>query len=259
MAFGHEQGWSSTLDRKAMRFLAKIVASRTITLPAGRTIASITFDDVPDSAALVGAPILERHGARGTFYIAGATCGVRDALWTVVSREQVRAIHDAGHEIACHTANHVNVQSLNSDALNAECDLNAALLGEICGNLELTNFAYPFGDLGLRQRTLLQGRFASCRTIYEFSNMSPITPGRLGAIGLFDATKTREWIRRLIESARGRGGWLVFYTHDVSQSPTFMGTSPALLRDTLFILADAGIPVMTMRQALAAFAQNPRT
>src|ERR1700742_5154634 len=108
MASGYERGWSSRVDRKAKRFLARLAVSKTIDLPDDRTIASITFDDVPASAATMGGPILERHGARGTYYVAAGTCGMRDALWTVADGSQVRAIHAAGHEVACHTAHHVN-------------------------------------------------------------------------------------------------------------------------------------------------------
>jgi peptidoglycan/xylan/chitin deacetylase (PgdA/CDA1 family) len=33
---------------------------------------SFTFDDVPKSAATVGATILEEYGGRATFYVAGS-------------------------------------------------------------------------------------------------------------------------------------------------------------------------------------------
>src|SRR5262249_55413132 len=41
-------------------------------------LVSFTFDDVPDSAYLNGASILEECGIRGTFYIAAGTCGTQD-------------------------------------------------------------------------------------------------------------------------------------------------------------------------------------
>lgn len=248
-----EQGWSSSFGRVANRFLARVLASRSLALPVDRAVASITFDDVPDSAADTGAPILERHGVRGTFYVAAEICGRQERHWRVASREQVRAIHEAGHEIGCHTAHHVNVQSLSERALEGECDQNLAAMHEICGPVSLTSFAYPFGDLGYRQRAVVERRFRSCRTIYEFFNTGHAQPGRIGAIGLFDAKRDRAGIARVIADAHARGGWLVFYTHDVAPTPTFMGTSPAFLSDTLAMLADAGIPVLTMREAMASF------
>jgi peptidoglycan/xylan/chitin deacetylase (PgdA/CDA1 family) len=41
-------------------------------LPAHAPIVSFTFDDAPDSAAGEGAELLEKHGGRGTFYLAGS-------------------------------------------------------------------------------------------------------------------------------------------------------------------------------------------
>ena len=66
-------------------------------------LVSFTFDDVPASAYTNGAAILEDHGLRGTFYIASGTLGETDTDWRVIDRDQVRALHDRGHEIGCHT------------------------------------------------------------------------------------------------------------------------------------------------------------
>ncbi len=244
-----ERGWSAGLDRKMWRLLARRTTARPFVLRGPSAAASITFDDVPESAASVGAPVLERGGARGTFYVAAETCGMRDAHWTVASREQVRALAAAGHEVGCHTARHVNVQSLGPRALAAECDRSAALLAELTGATPV-DFAYPFGDLGIRQARALAHRFRSCRTIYERLNVGRIDLATVGAIGLFDRTLDRAGIERLVVEAKERRGWLVFYTHDVATDPTFMGTSPRLLAETLAVLALHGVPCLTMEAAL---------
>ena len=41
-------------------------------------LVSFTFDDVPASAYINGAAILEQHDMRGTFYIAAGICGTMD-------------------------------------------------------------------------------------------------------------------------------------------------------------------------------------
>jgi peptidoglycan/xylan/chitin deacetylase (PgdA/CDA1 family) len=251
-AMGVEQGWSSSLERKLWRYIAKRRMVRPFRL-AGRTAAAtITFDDVPDSAASAGAPVLERHDARGTFYVAAETCGLADRFWRVASREQVRDLAQAGHEIACHTARHVNIQSLGNTALDAECDRSAALLADLTGTRPV-NFAYPFGDLGIWQIDALATRFHSCRTIYEHLNQGTIDLGKVSAIGLFDRTLDRRGLKTLIAEAAACNGWLVFYTHDIADQPTFMGTSPHLLDETLSLLAEAGLPCLTMEAALRHF------
>ena len=243
-----ERGWSSAPRRKLWRFLARRTVTRPFTLE-GSCAASFTFDDVPESAASAGAPILERAGFGGTFYVAAETCGMRDAHWRVASRSQVKGLAAGGHEVACHTARHVNVQSLGTAELDRECDLSARMLAELTGQTP-TNFAYPFGDLGLAQVRALARRFHSCRSIYERLNVGTIDLGIVGAIGLFDRTQSVASLDRLIRDAASRRAWLVFYTHDVANDPTFMGTSPRLLGETLRLLAAHGVPALTMEQAL---------
>lgn len=252
-----ERGWSDSYPRRFSRFLARQTTARPFKLAGTTAAASITFDDVPESAALAGAPVLERANARGTFYVSASTCGVQDDHWRVCSREQVRDLAASGHEIGCHTAQHVNVQSLDVAALQAECDRSELLLAELTGSRP-TNFAYPFGDLGVRQVRALAARFRSCRTIYERLNVGTIDLGMVSAIGLFDCTMPRAKLEGLIKDAVRNRGWLVFYTHDVSDQPTFMGSSPRLLAETLSLLSDHGVPCLTMEAALRHHGLPPR-
>ena len=249
---GVEQGWSSGRDRQLWRFLARRLPGRRTPLNGSGLVATITFDDVPDNAVTHGAPVLERRGVRGTFYVAAATCGMQDRHWRVADRAQVRALSRAGHEIGCHTARHVNVQSLDAEGLTRECDRNRELLAEIDGIVP-RNFCYPFGDVGLRQRSVLAERFTTCRTIYERPNAGRIDRAMLSAYGLFDAVIDRAGLDRLVREAKGwnggSGGWLVFYTHDVSDDPTPIGTSPRLLDEALAVLAGHGVPVLTTDEA----------
>ena len=84
-------------------------------------LVSFTFDDVPDSAYLNGAAVLEEAGARGTFYVAAGICGSADTHWRVITRHQVTALHARGHEIGCHTFSHVAVDRLDAAGMAEEC------------------------------------------------------------------------------------------------------------------------------------------
>lgn len=251
-----EQGWSGSIDRKVMRGLARHLVSRPFSLPGEPTV-SFTFDDVPASAASRGGPILERHGMRGTFYVAAATCGHPDRHWTVASAADVRGLHASGHEIACHTANHVNVQSLDGPALLRQCDINDDLIAGITGAPVSRHFAYPFGDLGLRQKRVLEKRFLTCRSIYERLNVGRIDLGCLGATGLFDRVFDERSIVAVLDEAVRRGAWLIFYTHDVADEPTFMGTSPKLLDAVARQVAAMGIRCSTIAEAAHAYGIGP--
>jgi peptidoglycan/xylan/chitin deacetylase (PgdA/CDA1 family) len=213
-------------------------------------LVSFTFDDVPDSAYSNGAAILQERGIRGTFYVAGGTCGTDDTYWRVIEREQVRALHAEGHEIGCHTFSHVVVETLDAARMDDECAQNLARLRQACGDIAVTNFCYPFGKLSLARKLQLQQRFDTCRSIYEGINAGTIDLALLKVVELYDRTLTPEKLRLVLDETRERNGWLVFYTHDVADPPSWIGCSPALLRSTVEAVQAAGLPCVPVRGAL---------
>jgi peptidoglycan/xylan/chitin deacetylase (PgdA/CDA1 family) len=215
-------------------------------------LVSFTFDDVPDSAYLNGATVLEERGVRGTFYIAAGTCGTQDEHWRVITRDQVRALHAQGHEIGCHTFSHVNVETLSAATMNSECDRNRDLLRRLCGEAPLTSFCYPFGRLSLARKLQLQRRFDTCRSIYEGINAGTVDLALLKVIELYDRTLTAEKLDRALRETTARSGWLIFYTHDVADPPSWIGCSPALLRSTVEAVQATGLTCLPVRDALAA-------
>ena len=143
-----------------------------------------------------------------------------------------------------------------SDLL-AQCDLNARLICGMTGAPVSRHFAYPFGDLGLRQKRVLENRFLTCRSIYERLNVGRVDLGCLGAIGLFDRVVDERSAAVLLEDAVRRGAWLIFYTHDVADEPTFMGTSPKLLDRVARQVVAMGIRCSTVAGAARAYGIGP--
>lgn len=214
-------------------------------------LVSFTFDDVPDSAYTSGAAILESQGARGTFYIASGTCGRKDTNWRVIDAGQVRALYDRGHEIGCHTFSHASVEKLDARAMQEECRRNRGRLEELCPGIQLTNFCYPYGRASLPRKLQLQKRFASCRGVYEGINAGVVDLGMLRVIELYDRTLTREKLQQVLKENRDRNGWLVFYTHDVADTPSAIGCSPELFRATVETVQAAHMRCLPVREALA--------
>ena len=77
---------------------------------------SFTFDDTPGSAAAVGAPILDTHNARATFYVAGGLVDKWSGHWDGISVDEIVKLHRQGHEIACHTFSHTRTTDLDAAA-----------------------------------------------------------------------------------------------------------------------------------------------
>jgi peptidoglycan/xylan/chitin deacetylase (PgdA/CDA1 family) len=85
----------------------------------GRRVA-LTFDDGPHDLTDAYLDVLDRFGARATFFVVGKTCaGRRAALLRMVAR---------GHEVAGHGFTHTAFTKLDAAKLREELDSTAALL-----------------------------------------------------------------------------------------------------------------------------------
>jgi peptidoglycan/xylan/chitin deacetylase (PgdA/CDA1 family) len=215
-----------------------------------RPLVTFTFDDVPDSAYVNGASILEDRGIRGTFYIASGICGAADTHWRVIGGDQVRALHERGHEIGCHTFSHINVEVLDAAGMEEECRRNGDTLARLAPGIRLANFCFPFGRLSLARKLQLAQRFDTCRGIYEGVNTGTVDLALLKVIELYDRTLTPDKLKHVLHQAQERNGWLIFYTHDVADPPSWIGCSPALLRSTVETVQAMGLQCLPIRDAL---------
>jgi peptidoglycan/xylan/chitin deacetylase (PgdA/CDA1 family) len=235
---------------RASRQMARHYRSKSFQMKNRAPLVSFTFDECPDSAFTNGASMLEDHGIFGTFYISAGISDTDDTYWHVINPEQIRALHNRGHEIGCHTFSHVNIETLSAEALDEECRKNHNLLRRLCGDIRLTNFCYPFGCVSLPRKLQLQRRFDSCRGNYEGVNVGAVDLGLLKVVELYNRTLTTDKLQRVLRETCDRNGWLIFCMHDVADPPTFMGCSPALLRSTIEAVQGMGISCVTIREGL---------
>jgi peptidoglycan/xylan/chitin deacetylase (PgdA/CDA1 family) len=211
---------------------------------------SFTFDDVPKSAATVGAAILEAHDAHGTFYVIGSQVGTSSQLWDMVDGEDVVALHRGGHEIACHTFSHKRACDLDAETLRAEIERNQRYLRSLDASIRIENFAYPFGYGSFVRKRQLKTVFKSCRSIAPGVNSGSVDLQFLRAMPLIDRRIDRDGIERAFDEAQTANGWLIFYTHDVADEPSPYGCSPALLNEALEAASRRKIPILNMAEAL---------
>ena len=241
----------SRIVNMASRFLARQSRSKALAMRDIAPIVTFTFDDVPASACERGTRILERHGARGTFYVAGAGCGTAsNGGPRRASIDQLREIWVNGHEIGCHTYSHPAVRYMSSDELGAELDRNQSVLKEIDNGIVVRNFAYPFGDMSIRTKRYLEARFDSCRSGHAGLNSGVADLGALNAWPLQNACLGRTKIAELVaETVRARA-WLIFYSHDVAERPTEFGVTPALLDYAVSLAKQSGCKLTTVAEGL---------
>jgi peptidoglycan/xylan/chitin deacetylase (PgdA/CDA1 family) len=232
-------------------FAARQITVRPARLKLEKPVASFSFDDFPLSAWEAGGPILERFGAKGTYYAAGTYCGATEGGIRYYGEETLRAVHAAGHEIGCHSFSHEHGPMVDPILLADDLDRNAIFLREVLGEVEPLNFAYPYGELNARTKRAMGERFSSCRGVHTGIN-GPVTDlSQLRAIPLERRSWGADKVERWIEAARAVNGWLVFFSHDVSDDPTPHGCTPAMLEHALASARDAGFDLAPVNRALA--------
>jgi peptidoglycan/xylan/chitin deacetylase (PgdA/CDA1 family) len=241
--------WSEAKARVSHR-LAMHLCVEPFELRNATPMVSFTFDDLPKSAATVGARILEHHGARGTFYVIGSQVGTSLPEWEMVDRDDVVALHRRGHEIACHTFSHKRTCDIDAKTLAAEVRRNQDFLHTLDPSIQIENFAYPFGYGSFNHKRQLGGLFRSCRSIVPGVNSGAADLQFLRAMPLIDKRIDRDGIERAFDEAQDANGWLIFYTHDVADEPSAYGCSPALLNYAIEAAAARKIPVLSMAEAL---------
>ena len=125
-------------------------------LQSGRGLAGklvITFDDGYRGCATAAAPIMERYGVRGCFFLATSFIGTDLVAWwdrqseiqsEWMSWDQVRQLRQSGHEIGAHTETHADLGITVGEEARLEIESGRARLEREIGE-PITLFAYPYG------------------------------------------------------------------------------------------------------------------
>jgi peptidoglycan/xylan/chitin deacetylase (PgdA/CDA1 family) len=232
------------------RFIGRMARVRPARLAGRRPIASITFDDFPKSAWVQGGPILARHKARGTYYTAGGFCGRTVNGMEFYDGDDLAALAAAGHEIACHGFAHQPTPSLATAELEKDAGRNAEFLKPFLNGGAPASYAYPFGAVSLRTKKFYAPRFTNVRGVHPGVNEGRVDLAQLNAVSLESRCWDKDGIRRAIARVLHNQGWIVLYTHDVSDNPSPYGSTPAMLSDALDMVAEARIEILPMREAV---------
>jgi peptidoglycan/xylan/chitin deacetylase (PgdA/CDA1 family) len=212
---------------------------------------SFTFDDAPVSAFSIGASMLEASGGRGTYYIASGLMGRKTSHYQVMDRDDVRNLHERGHEIGLHGHRHCAIGRLSPQEFLDDLALNRAQLDGIDGGIQAKNFAYPFGMAAFARKRQLSTLVDSSRSILPGVNSADFDPHFLKCVELSSKWLTLEKLREHLDAVVKQNGWLIFLAHDISASPSPYGCSPDLLRRALDGVGHRGVEIVTVALALS--------
>ncbi len=210
-------------------------------------VVSVTFDDFPRSAGYAGAEILEAAGARGTYYVSAGLAGSRNHLGALFDPQDLIRLHDAGHEIACHTAGHHDLAAAADDDVLRSVAENAATLAAYGVKTAASNFAYPYGEASPAAKRVLSQRFDTLRGVRPGVNRGQVDRALLRAVEI--NSESVESVIAHVADAAARGGWLILYTHDVRESPSRWGCRPGELTQVVRSVVDRGLEIATVADA----------
>ncbi len=220
--------------RRAARYLdVRLVA---VTPPKG--IFSLSFDDIPETAWTEAGAVLAEHGIKATYYVCGGLSGGTNLDLPQFTTDHLQALNAAGHEVGCHTYEHVSVLNLTPAELSTSLSRNAAWVAERLDGHRMTTFAYPFGDVALGAKPVIAGHFLCGRSVRDGVNVAKADRASLQAIGLESRRLPGYDLEALMARTAANRGWLIAYGHDVMDRPTPYGCTVDDL-DRLIRLAKA--------------------
>lgn len=245
----YARSFGDIVNRLSNRLIRRF-GSRPRTVGAGARLISFTFDDVPQSALDAGAAVLEKYGVRGTFYVAGGLLGKAETNRPVITLQGCRELARRGHEIGCHTFAHKPLRRLWGRRLDRDLDRNAACLRQATGLDAPENFAFPFNAAWPLARPVLRRRFRSCRAAGRGVNRGAVDPMMLRSVAIERSDEEARGLTRTIDDVAANAGWLIFFCHDVSDSPTPYGSTPETFELLVRHAVESGCEVVTVSHAL---------
>ncbi|CAN5337852.1 polysaccharide deacetylase family protein [soil metagenome] len=233
------------MRRRAGRYLDV----RPVEIAPPRGVFSLSFDDIPRTAWTEAGPILAGHGIKATYYVCGGLSDGSNMGLPQFSTDHLQALHDAGHEVGCHTYEHVSTLTLTPAELDASLARNAAWVAERLDGHVMRTFAYPFGDASLGSKAVIDGRFLCGRGVRDGINSGRTDRALLQAIGLESRRLPGYDLDAMMARTATDKGWLIAYGHDVMDGPTPYGCTPGDLDRVIRAAKAAGLEVLPVAKA----------
>ena len=195
--------------------------------PEGKKMGlSLTFDDGRLSQIDKGIPLLDKYGVKATFYVSPGSVKQRSDEWKKAAGN--------GHEIGNHSLLHPctgnfpfardkALEDYTLDEMNVELDSANKILKETLG-IRAVSFAYPCGQKfvgrGINTKSyipLISLMFESGRGWLDEGPNEPAFCDMAQLTGMELDGKSFDQVKKLIDSAKSSGQWLVFAGHEMNE------------------------------------------
>jgi glycosyltransferase involved in cell wall biosynthesis/peptidoglycan/xylan/chitin deacetylase (PgdA/CDA1 family) len=240
----------SRLEGYYQRKAASFASRKPFLIATQRPLISFTFDDFPRSALLVGGEILNRFGLAGTYYASLGLAGKDTPSGHIFVNEDLETLFAHGHELGCHTFAHLDSWGTDAGALEDSILENRAALRRLFPDAEFHSFAYPISLPRPLSKARIAQHFLSCRGGGQTINTGKIDLNLLSAYFLEKSRGNIQTVKDLIDRNRRTPGWLIFATHDISDSHTPYGCTPEFFENVVRSAVSSGAQIVPVVEAM---------
>jgi peptidoglycan/xylan/chitin deacetylase (PgdA/CDA1 family) len=219
-------------------------------LPNGQV--AITFDDASVDNWYEQLNFLDSLHIKATFYI----CSYHTL--NSAQKQKLKEIESRGHEIAYHTANHLDLVkevAKKGMAETEEKEINSDLLLMQRDGYKISNFAYPFGSHSTQLNTCLLRKFKSVRALSNKQNYNKSLVNEMGdwkvlyGANIDNNSRLKEdGIFNLMDKAREHNDCLVMVAHQINNPAIALQISRKRLELISRAAADRNLEFVTINQ-----------
>lgn len=242
---------------KGRRELATRFQRRELLIDGDRPVVSFTFDDAPCSAFELGGDILRAHGVRATYYVSLGLLGRPGEVGAIGGRGHLVRAVETGHELGCHTFDHLDAWHASARQFIASVDANREALRQLLPGYAFRSFAYPKSGAKLSVKAALEERFDCCRGGGQTFNAGATDLNLLRACFLDRrAGVDRRSVHALIEANAERCGWLIFAAHDISNRESSFTCTTGFFETVVRRAVNSGARVLPVAAACALLREH---
>jgi peptidoglycan/xylan/chitin deacetylase (PgdA/CDA1 family) len=154
------------------------------------------------------------------------------------------------HELGCHTFDHCHAWDTGPAEFEASILRNQIAIKKYLPEVDLKTCSYPISCPSPANKRRTAKHFECCRGGGQTFNSGVADLNQLKAFFIEQSKDDCETIERVIEDNARQKGWLIFATHDVSESPTKFGCSPELLEKVVRCVIESGARTLPVFEAL---------
>ena len=234
------------------RRAASFVFRRRFEVRSSTPLVSFTFDDFPQSALRIGGAILERIGARATYYACLGLIGQEIATGKLFDAADLQDLARRGHELGCHTYSHCHSWQTGTQTFEQSVIDNEKALQNFFPGMTFETFSFPISTPRPLTKARIARRFLCCRSGGQTFNSGLVDLNQLSAFFLEKSRDDFNAVKEVIDRNSRAGGWLIFATHDIAETPTAYGCTPQFFEAVVEYAAASKARILPVTRALQA-------